>query len=138
MQNEHERDRAIKILICTRSGILAMSLRPILERAGHSVVGHAAGAVAAMNVNRRLPSVALPDLTVPTSGDVSTQIRDMILQERFATMFAEGSRLQDIYRFNLVNARLGPGRATKLPLSRTEELTNPHLGEGKETCPAVS
>jgi hypothetical protein len=100
--------------------------------------GDNAGAVAAMNLNRRLPSVALPDLAVPTSGDVSTQIRDMILQERFATMFAEGTRMQDLYRFNLVTARLGPGRATKLPLSRTEQLTNPHIGEGKETCPAVS
>ena len=53
-------------------------------------------------------------------------------------LFAEGSRMQDLYRFGLVNARLGPGRATKLPLSRTEQLTNPHIGAGKETCPAVS
>jgi hypothetical protein len=97
-----------------------------------------AGAVAAMNINRELPNVSLPDLTVPTSGDVPTQVRDMILQERFAVMFAEGSRMQDLYRFGLVNARLGPGRATKLPLSRTEQLTNPHIGQGKETCPAVS
>jgi hypothetical protein len=100
--------------------------------------GDNAGAVAAMNINRELPDVSLPDLKVPTTGDVSTQIRDMILQERFAVMFAEGSRMQDLYRFGLVNARLGPGRATKLPLSRTEQLTNPHIGEGKETCPAVS
>ena len=96
------------------------------------------GAVDALNVNRRLPGVALPDLTVPTSGDVSTQIRDMILQERFAVLFGEGSRMQDLYRFGLVTQRLGAGRATKLPLSRTEELTNVHIGEGKETCPAIS
>jgi SusD/RagB-like outer membrane lipoprotein len=95
-----------------------------------------AGAVAAMNINRE--EVSLPDLTVPTTGNVSTQVRDMILQERFAVMFAEGSRLQDLYRFGLINARLGPGRATKLPLSRTEQLTNPHIGPQKETCPAVS
>ena len=100
--------------------------------------GDNAGAVAAMNVNRRLPGVALPDLAVPTTGDVATQIRDMILQERFAVLFAEGSRMQDLYRFGLVTSRLGPGRATKLPLSRTEQLTNPHIGEGHETCPAVS
>jgi hypothetical protein len=89
-----------------------------------------------MNINRE--EVGLPDLTVPTSGDVPTQVRDMILQERFAVMFAEGSRLQDLYRFGLINARLGPGRATKLPLSRSEQLTNTHIGAGKETCPAVS
>lgn len=100
--------------------------------------GDNAGAVAAMNINRELPNVSLPDLTVPTTGDVPMQVRDMLLQERFAVMFAEGSRMQDLYRFGLVNARLGPGRATKLPLSRTEQLTNPHIGQGKETCPAVS
>ena len=100
--------------------------------------GDNAGAVAAMNINREEPNVALPDLTVPTTGDVSTQVRDMILQERFAVLFAEGSRLQDLYRFGLIGARLGTGRATKLPLSRTEQLTNPHIGQGKETCPAVS
>jgi len=100
--------------------------------------GDNTGAIAAMNLNRALPGVALPDLKLPTSGDVSTQIRDMILQERFAVLFGEGSRLQDLYRFGLVTQRLGPGRATKLPLSRTEQLTNPHIGEGKETCPGVS
>jgi hypothetical protein len=98
--------------------------------------GDNAGAVAALNINRE--EVSLPDLTVPTTGDVSTQVRDMILQERFAVLFAEGSRLQDLYRFGLVKERLGTGRATKLPLSRTEQLTNPHIGAGKETCPAVS
>jgi hypothetical protein len=100
--------------------------------------GDNAGALAAMNLNRALPSVALPPLTLPTSGDVNTQVRDMILQERFAVLFGEGSRMQDLYRFNLVTQRLGPGRATKLPLSRTEALTNPNIGEGKETCPGVS
>lgn len=98
--------------------------------------GDNAGAVAVMNVNRE--EVGLPDLTVPTSGDIPTQVRDMILQERFAVMFAEGSRLQDLYRFGLITSRLGAGRATKLPLSRTEQLTNPHIGANKETCPAVS
>ena len=96
------------------------------------------GAVDAMNVNRRLPGVTLADLTVPTTGNVSTQIRDMILQERFAVMFGEGSRMQDLYRFGLVAQRLGAGRATKLPLSRTEALTNPNIGDGKEKCPAIS
>ena len=85
--------------------------------------GDNAGAVAAMNLNRALPGVALPALTVPTTGDVSTQMRDMLLQERFAVLFAEGSRMQDLYRFGLVTQRLGAGRATKLPLSRTEQLT---------------
>ena len=64
--------------------------------------------------------------------------RVYFLQERFAVLFGEGMRTQDLYRFNLVAARLGAGRATKLPLTRTEQLSNPNIGEGKETCPAIS
>jgi hypothetical protein len=62
----------------------------------------------------------------------------MLLQERFAVLFGEGARLQDLYRFGLVKDRLGPGRATKLPLSRTEQLGNANIGDGKETCPFIS
>ncbi|MFN8573101.1 MAG: RagB/SusD family nutrient uptake outer membrane protein [Gemmatimonadaceae bacterium] len=98
--------------------------------------GDFAGALTAMNINRA--AVQLNPFTLPTSGDVSTQVRDMLLQERFATMFGENARLNDVYRFGLVLQRLGPNRATKLPLSRTEQLANPKIGEGKETCPAVS
>ncbi|MEP7347647.1 MAG: RagB/SusD family nutrient uptake outer membrane protein, partial [Gemmatimonadaceae bacterium] len=93
-------------------------------------------AITAMNLNRS--AVGLTPHVLPTGGNASTQIRDMILQERFAVMFGEGVRLNDIYRFGLVRERLGAGRATKLPLSRTEQLGNPNIGEGKETCPAVS
>jgi hypothetical protein len=93
-------------------------------------------ALAALNINRT--AVGLPPMVVPSSGDVSTQVRDMLLQERFATLFGEGARLNDLYRFGLVKERLGAGRATKLPLSRTEQLGNPKIGDGKETCPAVS
>jgi hypothetical protein len=93
-------------------------------------------ALAAMNVNRA--AAGLPPFTLPRSGDVSTQVRDMLLQERFAELFGTASRLNDLYRFNLVGERLGPGRATKLPLSRTEQLGNPNIGEGAETCPRIS
>ena len=98
--------------------------------------GNFSAAMSGMNMNRR--AVGLSDLTLPTSGDVSTRIRDMLLQERFATLFGENSRLQDLYRFRLITQRLGPNRATKLPLSRTEQLTNPNIGVNKETCPARS
>lgn len=92
-------------------------------------------ALSAMNVNRA--AVGLPAFTLPTSN-VSTQVRDLLLQERFAELFGEGHRTQDLYRFGLVASRLGTGRATKLPLTRTEQLSNPNIGEGKETCPAIS
>ena len=100
--------------------------------------GDYAGAVNAMNINRQLPNVALPNLAVPTTGDIPTQVRDMLLQERFAVLFGEGARMQDLYRFGLVTQRLGTGRATKLPLSRTEQLSNTHIGQGNEKCPAIS
>ena len=92
-------------------------------------------ALAAMNVNR--VAVALPAFELPTT-DVPTQVRDLLLQERFAVLFGEGHRTQNLYRFGLVASRLGSGRATKLPLTRTEQLSNPNIGEGKETCPAIS
>jgi len=98
--------------------------------------GNFTDAVAALNVNRS--AVGLPPMVVPTSGDVSTQVRDLLLQERFAVLFGEGARLSDLYRFGLIKDRLGAGRATKLPLSRTEQLGNPNIGDGKETCPAIS
>jgi hypothetical protein len=94
------------------------------------------GALTAMNINRT--AVGLPGFTLPTGANVSTQVRDLLLQERFAELFAEGHRMQDLYRFGLVTQRLGADRATKLPLSRTERLANPNIGEGKATCPAVS
>ena len=98
--------------------------------------GNYAGAMQAMNINRT--AVGLPPMLLPVTGDVSTQIRDLLLQERFAVLFGEGSRLNDLYRFGLITQRLGPNRATKLPLSRTEQLTNINIGEGKERCPAIS
>ena len=98
--------------------------------------GDNASAINTMNINRT--AVSLPPLVLPATGDVSTQVRDLILQERFAVLFGEGQRTQDLYRFHLVTSRLGAGRATKLPLTRTEQLANPNIGEGKETCPAIS
>ena len=92
-------------------------------------------ALSAMNVNR--VAVGLPAFALPTT-DVPTQVRDLLLQERFAVLFGEGHRTQDLYRFGLVASRLGTGRATKLPLTRTEQLSNPNIGEGKETCPSIS
>jgi hypothetical protein len=92
-----------------------------------------ATAIAKMNVNRA--AAGLPPLTNPGTTE---GVFDMLLQERFAELYAEGHRMQDLYRFGLVRERLGPGRATKLPLSRTEILNNPNIEEGQATCPAVS
>lgn len=93
-------------------------------------------AVDKMNINRA--AVPLPNLVLPTTGDISTWVRDALLSERFATLFAEGFRMQDLYRFNLVTAKLGPGRLIKLPLSVTEAINNPNIKIGGGKCPGIS
>ena len=98
--------------------------------------GDNAQAVTFLNTNRALAS--LPALTLPTTGDVNTWVRDAILSERFATLYGEGFRMQDLYRFGLVTTRLGTGRAIKLPLSRTEIVNNKSIGIGHGKCPAIS
>jgi hypothetical protein len=95
--------------------------------------GDFATAIDRMNVNRVV--AGLPPLVNPGA---SQGVFDMLLQERFAELFVEGQRMQDLYRFGLVGTRLGPGRATKLPLSRTEILNNPNIVEGQQSCPGVS
>lgn len=97
--------------------------------------GDYAGAVADMNVNR--VAVGLPAMVVPAT-DVQNQTFNLLLQERFAQMFAQGDRLQDIYRFNLMASRVGTGRALKLPLSYNEELNNRAIGQGHGKCPGTS
>jgi phage gp37-like protein len=93
-------------------------------------------AVDKMNVNRAAAN--LPPLTLPATGDQSTWVRDALLSERFATLFAEGYRMQDLYRFNLVTAKLGPGRLIKLPLSVTETTNNSNIRIGGGKCPGIS
>ncbi len=98
--------------------------------------GQFQAAVDAMNINRK--AATLPNLVLPTSGDISTWVRDALLSERFATLFAEGSRMQDLYRFNLVTAKLGPGRLIKLPLSVTEAINNSNIRLNGGKCPGIS
>jgi hypothetical protein len=93
-------------------------------------------AIDKMNINRAV--AGLPNLVLPTTGDVNTWVRDALLSERFAQLFAEGFRMQDLYRFNLVTAKLGPGRLIKLPLSVTEAVNNPNIKINGGKCPGIS
>jgi hypothetical protein len=93
-------------------------------------------AIDKMNINRAAAS--LPNLVLPTTGDISTWVRDALLSERFAQLFTEGFRMQDLYRFNLVTAKLGPGRLIKLPLSVTEAINNPNIKINGGKCPGIS
>src|SRR5262249_51879365 len=93
-------------------------------------------AIDKLNINRA--AVSLPNLVLPTTGDVNPWVRDAILSERFASLFAEGYRMQDLYRFNLVTAKLGPGRLIKFPLSVTEATNNSNIRINGGKCPGIS
>jgi len=87
-----------------------------------------------LNVMRARPGVALPPITITTAA----QAQDALVNERMAELWVEGSRMQDLYRFNLVTQKLGPSRATKLPLSTTEVLNNSAMKLGEGACPTIS
>jgi hypothetical protein len=55
-----------------------------------------------------------------------------------AELFVEGSREYDLARFGLVTQKLGPARATKLPLSLNEIQNNAAMKVGEGTCPSIS
>jgi SusD family len=94
--------------------------------------GDFATAIAKMNVVRQ--GVGLPDLTDPGT---SQGVLDRLLEERFATLFLEGQRANDLYRFNLFPSVIGTGYNTKFPLVLGEVINNPKIAQPR-TCPAIS
>jgi len=88
-----------------------------------------------LNLLRARSGVGLPPITTP--GD-ATAARNALLNERMAELFVEGSRMNDLARFNLVTQTIGPARATKLPLSQTEILNNSAMKLGEGSCPSIS
>jgi hypothetical protein len=94
--------------------------------------GDFATAIAKMNEVRS--DVGLPDLVNP--GDTQG-VLDMLLEERFATLFLEGQRANDLYRFNLFPQVIGTGFNTKFPLHGTEVINNSNISQPR-TCPAIS
>lgn len=95
-----------------------------------------ANAIAALNRNRTTTPANLPAFSA--TGLTSQDVFDRLLSERMAELFVEGHRMTDLDRFNLVTQRLGPGRATKLPMSRDEILNNPSMRIGDAKCPRIS
>jgi hypothetical protein len=88
-----------------------------------------------LNSLRTRAGVGLPPIPTPANA---TAARDALLNERMAELFVEGSRMNDLARFNLVTQTLGPARATKLPLSQTEILNNSAMKVGEGSCPGIS
>ena len=93
-------------------------------------------AIDALNRNRTSAPASLPAFTA--TGLTANDVFDRILSERFAELFVEGHRMNDLARFDLVRTRLGSGRSLKFPLSRTEILNNSAMKEGEATCPKIS
>lgn len=88
----------------------------------------------ANKINGLRTAVGLAAIPVPTAANAL----QTLLNERMAALFVEGFRAYDLHRFDRVGAVLGTGRATMLPLSRTEILANPSMKEGEATCPKIS
>jgi tetratricopeptide (TPR) repeat protein len=91
-----------------------------------------AQAIAKMNEVRS--SVGLPDLDNPNTRD---GVLDYLLEERFATLFLEGQRANDLYRFNLFPEVIGTGYNTKFILNTGEIQNNPNIAQVR-SCPKVS
>ncbi|HEY9229866.1 MAG TPA: RagB/SusD family nutrient uptake outer membrane protein, partial [Gemmatimonadaceae bacterium] len=98
--------------------------------------GDLTNAIAALNRNRTTAPASLPAFTA--TGLTAQDVFDRLLSERMAELFVEGHRMTDLDRFNLVAAKLGTGRARKLPLSRNEILNNRNMKQGEAKCPAIS
>jgi len=95
--------------------------------------GDYATEVAKLNIDRAASGLAA--IPTPTSA---ADAQNALLNERFAVLFVEGQRMNDLYRYGLVKSTLGTARATKLPLTRTEIINNPSMKDGEGKCPAVS
>ena len=92
--------------------------------------GDDAGALAILNSLRA--NVGLSPLPAPSGG---VTMMDYLLSERFAELFMEGHRANDLYRFGLTQQLLDagdfvesiPDRAIKFPMASSEAINNPNI-----------
>jgi hypothetical protein len=83
---------------------------------------------------------ALNALPAWTGAAGQPAARDLLLHERRANLFLQGRRLNDMYRFRIVDprwaadadARTCPG--TLLPINTAERLTNPNVSAWQPAC----
>lgn len=86
-------------------------------------------------INKVRANAQLAAINPTTAADV----QKALLYERFAQLFLEGHRANDLYRFNLVTSILGPGRATKFAMNTDELNLNPNTnGNTAGRCPTRS
>jgi hypothetical protein len=101
--------------------------------------GNLQAAIDKMNVVRADPSdeayaVALPPLTNPGTSE---GVRDMLLEERFTTLYLEAQRANDLYRFGLFATVIGTNFNTKFHLDDSEVRNNPNTPLPRP-CPRIS
>ena len=104
----------------------------LIEAEVHWRKGELDQAVAKMNVVRA--TVSLPPLTNPATSE---GVFEMLLEERFVTLFLEGQRANDLYRFGLFPTVIGTGYNTKFQLPSVEVRNNPSTPLPRP-CPRVS
>jgi hypothetical protein len=104
----------------------------LIEAEVHWRKGELQQAIDKMNIVR--DDVGLPPLTNPGTA---AGVQEMLLEERFATLFLEGQRANDLHRFDLFPAVIGSGFNTKFHLPSVEVRNNPNLPEPRP-CPAIS
>ena len=104
----------------------------LIEAEAHWSKGDYAQAIARMNVVR--DDFGLPPLDNPNTRQ---GVLDYLLEERFATLFLEGQRANDLYRFELFPEVIGEGYNTKFTLTGGEIQNNPNIDQIR-SCPKVS
>ena len=112
--------------------------------------GSPAGALAMLNGLRN--AAGLLDAPASMFADPANPTRDevfnVLINERFAELFMEGSRLQDLHRFGLTRDMMLAGdfvetesiRPTKFPMSQSEAIENPNIEDSSSArcLPTVS
>lgn len=104
----------------------------LIEAEVHWRKGELQQAIDKMNIVRA--DVDLPPLDNPGTAD---GVFERLLEERFATLFLEGQRANDLYRFDLFPEVIGTGYNTKYQLPSVEVRNNPNTPEPRP-CPAIS
>jgi tetratricopeptide (TPR) repeat protein len=104
----------------------------LIEAEVYWAKGQYAQAIGKMNEVRT--SVGLPNLDNPNTRQ---GVLDYLLEERFATLFLEGQRANDLYRFGLFPQVIGTGYNTKFILNTGEIQNNPNVAQIR-SCPKIS
>lgn len=104
----------------------------LIEAEVHWRNGDLQQAIDRMNVVRA--DVGLPPLDNPGTSE---GVFERLLEERFATLWLEGQRAQDLYRFGLFRDVIGTGFNTKFHLPQAEVRNNPNTPEPRP-CPRIS